>query len=623
MNKNFAKIKKLVLLTLVFFITASLVFRALNAEDKPYVPFSEFMTRVDAGQVASVEIKGENITFITDDATEQTTIRPVGEDIVNRLLNAKVMVDVKSQSPSLFVSILISFVPIILMVVLFVILMRFMTGSMGKSKAKLMQEDKTPVKFEDVAGINEAKAELQEIVDFLKKPEKFTALGGKIPRGALLIGPPGTGKTLLARAVAGEAGVPFFSISGSDFVEMFVGVGAKRVRAMFEEAKKKAPCIIFIDEIDAVGRARGKGIGGGNDEREQTLNQLLVEMDGFSDNQGVIVIAATNRKDVLDPALLRAGRFDRQVFVGNPDVRGRAKILQVHARKVPLAADVDMDVIARGTPGFSGADLMNLMNESALLAVRRDHERVTMKDLEDAKDKVMMGVERLEMGLTDEQKRKTAYHEAGHAIVGRHMPKCDPVYKATIIPRGMSLGMVVSLPEIDKLNHHKDEVTQKIAMTMAGKAAEVIVYGEEGVSNGPASDIQQASALARAMVMRWGMSDKVGPVDYSEAHDGYTGGSTGLSVSAETKTIIEAEVRRIIEEGYAKALKVLTENAEEFENLAQGLLKYETLSGDEISRVVKGLPPREDAVVGLAKEPTAVPPSISLPLPIAAAMGKD
>jgi cell division protease FtsH len=462
----------------------------------------------------------------------------------------------------------------------------------GKSKAKMLTEKQGRVTFDDVAGIDEAKEELEEIVEFLRNPQKFSRLGGKIPKGALLVGPPGTGKTLLARAIAGEAGVPFFTISGSDFVEMFVGVGASRVRDMFEQAKKNAPCIVFIDEIDAVGRNRGAGYGGGNDEREQTLNQLLVEMDGFEANEGVIILAATNRRDVLDPALLRPGRFDRQVTVPNPDIKGREKILNVHARKTPLGPDVDLRIIARGTPGFSGADLANLVNEAALHAARVGRRFVTMDEFEYAKDKVMMGAERRSMVLTATQKEKTAYHEAGHAIVGIELPQCDPVYKATIIPRGGALGMVVSLPEIDRLNWQKSECEEKMAMTMAGKAAEIIKYGPENVSNGPAGDIQQASGLARAMVLRWGMSDKVGNIDYSEAHDGYSGSTAGLSVSANTKELIEDEVKRFIAEAYDRAFEILTDKTEEWERLAQGLLEYETLTGDEIKRVMKGDPPQ-------------------------------
>ena len=465
----------------------------------------------------------------------------------------------------------------------------------GKSRAKLLTEKQGRVTFDDVAGIDEAKEELEEIVEFLRNPQKFSRLGGQIPKGALLVGPPGTGKTLLARAIAGEAGVPFFTISGSDFVEMFVGVGASRVRDMFEQAKKNAPCIVFIDEIDAVGRNRGAGYGGGNDEREQTLNQLLVEMDGFETNEGVIILAATNRRDVLDPALLRPGRFDRQVNVPNPDIKGREKILKVHARKTPLGPDVDLRLIARGSPGMSGADLANLVNEAALMAARIGRSVVNMIDFENAKDKVMMGAERRSMVLTSDQKEKTAYHEAGHAVVGMNLPQCDPVYKATIIPRGGALGMVVSLPEIDRLNWHKSECEEKMAMTMAGKAAEIIKYGPENVSNGPAGDIQQASGLARAMVLRWGMSDKVGDIDYSEAHEGYSGNTAGLSVSANTKELIEDEVKRLIGDAYDRAYAILTEKHEEWERLAQGLLEYETLTGDQIKRVMRGDPPEAES----------------------------
>jgi len=464
--------------------------------------------------------------------------------------------------------------------------------SFGKSRAKMLTERSGKVTFGDVAGIDEAKEELEEIVEFLQDPQKFSRLGGKIPKGALLVGPPGTGKTLLARAIAGEAGVPFFAISGSDFVEMFVGVGASRVRDMFEQAKKNAPCIVFIDEIDAVGRQRGSGVGGGNDEREQTLNQLLVEMDGFESNEGVILLAATNRADVLDKALLRPGRFDRQIHVPLPDINGRKKILDIHAQKIPLGPDVDLRIIARGSPGFSGADLANLVNEAALTAARTGKRFVTMEDFEFAKDKVMMGSERRSMVLTEEQKEMTAYHESGHAIVGIKLPKCDPVYKATIIPRGGALGMVMSLPEMDQLNYFKDQVIQKIAMAMAGKAAEIYKYGEDRVSNGPSGDIQQASSLARAMVLRWGMSDVVGNIDYQAAHEGYSGnGAGGLSISEGTQEIIEAEVKRLIDDGYNTASKLIKDNADEFERLAQGLLEYETLTGAEIKRVMRGEPP--------------------------------
>ena len=559
------------------------------------ITYSDFVKRVDSDQVATVTIDGEQIHLKTADGQQFTTIRPQGEEIADRLIDKNVEVTVERQTQSGFMSMLGVWLPFILLIGVWIFFMNRMQGGgkggamgFGKSRAKMLTEKHGRVTFDDVAGIDEAKEELEEIVEFLRNPQKFSRLGGKIPKGALLVGPPGTGKTLLARAIAGEAGVPFFSISGSDFVEMFVGVGASRVRDMFEQAKKSAPCIVFIDEIDAVGRARGVGIGGGNDEREQTLNQLLVEMDGFDANEGVIIIAATNRKDVLDPALLRPGRFDRTIHVPHPDIKGREKILAVHAKKVPQGPDVDLRIIARGTPGFSGADLMNLVNEAALTAARIGRRFVTMEDFENAKDKVMLGVERRSMVLTPEQKEKTAYHEAGHAIVGLSMPKCDPVYKATIIPRGSALGMVVSLPEMDRLNFHKDEAKQKLTMTMAGKAAEIIKYGDESVSNGPAGDIQQASQLARAMVMRWGMSDKVGNIDYAEAHEGYSGSTGGFSVSAATKELIEGEVRELIENGYQEAHRILVEKHEEFERLAKGLLEYETLTGDEIAKVIRG-----------------------------------
>ncbi len=559
------------------------------------VPYSEFIQRVDAGEVASAKLDGESVIVKGKDGSSYATIAPNDPMLTDRLLAKGVVVEAKSQQQSGILSLMSVWLPFIVLIGVWIFFMNRMQGGgkggamgFGKSRAKLLTEKQGRVTFDDVAGIDEAKEELEEIVEFLRNPQKFSRLGGKIPKGALLVGPPGTGKTLLARAIAGEAGVPFFTISGSDFVEMFVGVGASRVRDMFEQAKKNAPCIVFIDEIDAVGRARGVGVGGGNDEREQTLNQLLVEMDGFDANEGVIIVAATNRKDVLDPALLRPGRFDRTIHVPNPDIKGREKILSVHARKVPSGPDVDLRVIARGTPGFSGADLANLVNEAALLAARVGRRFVTMSDFENAKDKVMMGAERRSMVLTDDQKTKTAYHEAGHAIVGMALPKCDPVYKATIIPRGSALGMVMSLPEMDRLQIHKDEGKQRIAMTMAGKAAEIIKYGEEGVSSGPVGDIQQATGLARSMVMRWGMSDAVGNIDYSEAHDGYEGRTGGFSVSVDTKMLIEQEVKNLIDEGYETARRILLEQAEGFERLAKGLLEYETLTGEEIRKVVAG-----------------------------------
>ena len=562
--------------------------------------YSDFVTDVENGAISNVTLDGEQVRFRKGGA-DFVTIIPSDAKVTETLLANKVPVRAEPQQQSGFQAFLMTILPVLLLIGVWIFFMNRMQGGgkggamgFGKSKAKLLTEKHGRVTFDDVAGIDEAKEELEEIVEFLRNPQKFSRLGGKIPKGALLVGPPGTGKTLLARAIAGEAGVPFFTISGSDFVEMFVGVGASRVRDMFEQAKKNAPCIVFIDEIDAVGRARGAGYGGGNDEREQTLNQLLVEMDGFEANEGVIILAATNRRDVLDPALLRPGRFDRQVTVPNPDIKGREKILGVHAAKVPLGPDADMRIIARGTPGFSGADLANLVNEAALMAARVGRRFVTMVDFENAKDKVMMGAERRSMVLTPDQKEKTAYHEAGHAVVGLALPKCDPVYKATIIPRGGALGMVVSLPEIDRLNWHKSECEEKLAMTMAGKAAEILKYGEENVSNGPAGDIQQASALARAMIMRWGMSDKIGNIDYAEAHEGYSGNTTGFSVSAHTKELIEEEVKRFIQEGYETAHRILTERKDEWERLAQGLLEYETLTGEEIKRVMRGDPPKGD-----------------------------
>jgi cell division protease FtsH len=597
-NRNLAFWVVLFLMIVVLFNVFSSGSGGMQSRE---ISYSEFVANVENGSIDAVTLDGEKVSFVGGDKREYYTIRPGDADVTDLLIQNEVAIRAEQQETSGLQAFLVSLLPFLLLIGVWIYFMNRMQGGgrggamgFGKSKAKLLTEKQGRVTFDDVAGIDEAKEELEEIVEFLRNPQKFSRLGGKIPKGALLVGPPGTGKTLLARAIAGEAGVPFFTISGSDFVEMFVGVGASRVRDMFEQAKKNAPCIVFIDEIDAVGRHRGAGYGGGNDEREQTLNQLLVEMDGFEANEGVIILAATNRRDVLDPALLRPGRFDRQVTVPNPDIKGREKILTVHARKTPLGPDVDLRLIARGTPGFSGADLANLVNEAALMAARVGRSVVTMVDFENAKDKVMMGAERRSMVLTADQKEKTAYHEAGHAIVGLALPQCDPVYKATIIPRGGALGMVVSLPEIDRLNWHKSECEEKLAMTMAGKAAEIIKYGPENVSNGPAGDIQQASGLARAMVLRWGMSDKVGNIDYSEAHEGYSGNTAGFSVSANTKEMIEDEVKRFIQEGYDRAYKILTEQNEEWERLAQGLLEYETLTGDEIKRVMKGEPPHSD-----------------------------
>ena len=518
-----------------------------------------------------------------------------------------------------FGGLFMSLLPIILIVGILFFFMRQMQGggggrgamSFGKSRARLLTEKHGRVTFDDVAGVEEAKEELEEVVDFLKNPAKFQRLGGKIPKGALLVGPPGTGKTLLARAIAGEAGVPFFTISGSDFVEMFVGVGASRVRDMFEQAKRNAPCIIFIDEIDAVGRSRGAGLGGGNDEREQTLNQLLVEMDGFEANEGIIIVAATNRPDVLDPALLRPGRFDRQVTVGNPDVIGREKILRVHIRNVPLAKDVDTRIIARGTPGFSGADLANLVNEAALLAARRGCRVVSMREFEDAKDKVLMGPERRSMVMSQEEKELTAWHEAGHAIVALKVPKADPVHKATIIPRGRALGMVMQLPEDDKMSMSRIEMTSRLAIMMGGRVAEEEKFGNDAVTAGAASDIQQATRLARAMVTRWGLSDAVGPVDYADDQGQVFLGQQLMqssSVSEETSQKIEEEVRQLIQTGMDDARSIMSEFREQWTMIAEGLLEYETLTGDDIRRMMDGKPPlRPNDNDSSTGTPSAVP----------------
>jgi cell division protease FtsH len=488
----------------------------------------------------------------------------------------------------------------------------------GKSRAKLLTEAHGRVTFEDVAGVDEAKQDLQEIVEFLRDPGKYQRLGGRIPRGVLLVGPPGTGKTLIARAVAGEANVPFFTISGSDFVEMFVGVGASRVRDMFEQAKKNAPCIIFIDEIDAVGRHRGAGLGGGNDEREQTLNQLLVEMDGFEANEGIILIAATNRPDVLDPALLRPGRFDRQVVVPNPDIVGREAILKVHVRKVPLAPDVNLKTVARGTPGFSGADLMNLVNEAALMAARRNKRMVTQLEFEDAKDKVMMGAERKSLVMTEEEKLLTAYHEGGHAIVALNVKATDPVHKATIIPRGRALGMVMQLPERDKLSMSREQMTSRLAIMMGGRVAEELVFGREKVTSGAASDIEQATKLARMMVTRWGLSDELGAVAYGENQEevflGYSV-SRQQNISESTAQKIDCEIRRLVEEGYGEANAILKAKRDELELLARGLLEFETLSGDEIKDLLNGKRPRRESVIEPATPRSSAVPNAGKPRP--------
>ena len=574
------------------------------------IPFSAFLADVDGGQVSEVTIKGNNISGVRKDGRSFATYAPNGANLVDRLDKNGVVIraaPTDDGSPSLL-NILISWFPMLLLIGVWIFFMRQMQGGggkamgFGKSKARLLTEKSGRVTFDDVAGIEEAKQELEEVVEFLRDPQKFQRLGGKIPKGVLLVGPPGTGKTLLARAIAGEANVPFFTISGSDFVEMFVGVGASRVRDMFEQGKKNAPCIIFIDEIDAVGRHRGAGLGGGNDEREQTLNQLLVEMDGFEANEGVILIAATNRPDVLDPALLRPGRFDRQVVVPNPDVLGREMILKVHMKKVPLAPDVDAKVIARGTPGFSGADLANLVNEAALLAARKNKRLVTMAEFEDAKDKVMMGAERRSMVMTEDEKALTAYHEAGHALVALSVPKHDPLHKVTIIPRGRALGVTMSLPERDKYGYSKVELTSKLAMMFGGRVAEEIIFGEENVTTGAGNDIQQATGLARRMVTEFGFSDKLGPLRYSaNEEEVFLGHSVTQrqNMSDQTAELIDSEVRRLIEEAESTARKVLTERKDDLEIIARALLEYENLSGEEIKALLRG----EDIFRPSADEP--------------------
>jgi len=570
------------------------------------IAYSEFLTDLDAGRIKTVTISGDRITgTYTDNNSGFQTYSPGDPNLVSRLEAKGVVINARPEtdgSNTIF-GYIISWLPMILILGVWIFFMRQMqSGSgramgFGKSKAKLLTEAHGRVTFQDVAGVDEAKEDLEEIVEFLRDPQKFQRLGGKIPRGVLLVGPPGTGKTLLARAIAGEANVPFFTISGSDFVEMFVGVGASRVRDMFDQAKKNAPCIIFIDEIDAVGRHRGAGLGGGNDEREQTLNQLLVEMDGFEANEGIILIAATNRPDVLDPALLRPGRFDRQVVVPNPDVNGREKILKVHIRNVPLAPNVDLKVIARGTPGFSGADLANLVNEAALMAARRNKRLVTMQEFEDAKDKVMMGAERRSTAMTQAEKELTAYHEAGHAILALNVPSADPLHKATIIPRGRALGMVMQLPEGDRYSMSYKYMVSRLAIMMGGRVAEEMKFGKENITSGAASDIEQATKLARAMVTRWGFSDKLGHVAYGENQEEvFLGHSVARTqnVSEETAQIIDGEVRRLIEEAYKTARDVLTAHKEAWITLAEGLLEYETLSGEEIKQLIAGHKPSRD-----------------------------
>jgi len=583
------------------FLALLLVVTMFSGAGKPsgtLIPYSDFRAAVAEGEVQDVQMSSDSITGTLKNGDGFTTV-PVPNDVgITKLMedNGVRFTGKARESQSVLLFILMNSLPFILILGIAFFALRQMQkggggGAMGfgKSKAKLLTERSGRVTFDDVAGIDEAREELQEIVEFLRDPQRFSKLGGQIPKGALLVGSPGTGKTLLARAIAGEAGVPFFTISGSDFVEMFVGVGASRVRDMFEQAKKNAPCIVFIDEIDAVGRSRGHGLGNSNDEREQTLNQLLVEMDGFEANEGIIIIAATNRPDVLDPALLRPGRFDRQVVVPVPDIDGREKILGVHMKKVPLAPDVNPRVIARGTPGFSGADLANLVNEAALLAARRNKRLVAMQEFEDAKDKVMMGAERRSMVMTDDEKKMTAYHEAGHAIVSVHEAASDPIHKATIIPRGRALGMVMRLPERDSYSYHRDKMHANLSVAMGGRVAEEIIFGHDKVSSGASSDIQYATSLARNMVTQWGMSEKLGPLQYEEQSEGYLGMGAAQRTfrSGSTNELIDTEIKSLVEGAHKRATDILTTHEDQLHLLAQALLEYETLSGEEINALLE------------------------------------
>jgi len=583
----------------------NLIDNPIVSKSQSEITFSQLLAEVDSGNVVDVEISGDNISGHYSDGRSFKTFAPSDPTLIDRLYNRGVSISAKPEKEggSIFLNVLISWFPMLLLIAVWIFFMRQMQGGggkamgFGKSKAKLLNEKSGKVTFEDVAGVDEAKDDLQEIVEFLKDPSKFQRLGGRIPKGALLVGPPGTGKTLLARAIAGEANVPFFTISGSDFVEMFVGVGASRVRDMFEQAKKNAPCIIFIDEIDAVGRSRGAGLGGGNDEREQTLNQLLVEMDGFETNEGIILIAATNRPDVLDPALLRPGRFDRQVVVPNPDIIGREKILKVHIRKVPISSDVDIRAIARGTPGFSGADLANIVNEAALLAARRGLKLVSNAEFEDSKDKVMMGPERRSMVMTEEERTLTAYHEAGHALVSLNYSSSDPIHKATIIPRGRALGMVMRLPERDQISITREKMFANLAVAMGGRIAEEEVFGYDKVTSGASSDIKQATDLARAMVMQYGMSEKLGFLSYGDNEEEvFLGRSVARtqSMSEETQKQVDSEVKVIVDMSYKNAEKIIKGKRKDLDIIAKGLLDFETLTGDEIINLLKGIDPTRE-----------------------------
>jgi len=608
MNPNFRNFALWAIIALLLVALFTMFQTSPSQTSSREIPYSQFLREVDAGRVRDVTVTGNRVlgTYVENGTAFQTYSPVVDGTLLQKLQDKNVMIVARPETDgsSGFLSFIGTMLPMLLILGVWLFFMRQRQGGgrggamgFGKSKAKLLTEAHGRVTFEDVAGVDEAKQDLEEIVEFLRDPQKFQRLGGKIPRGVLLVGPPGTGKTLLARSVAGEANVPFFTISGSDFVEMFVGVGASRVRDMFEQAKKNAPCIIFIDEIDAVGRHRGAGLGGGNDEREQTLNQLLVEMDGFEANEGIILIAATNRPDVLDPALLRPGRFDRQVVVPNPDIVGRERILKVHARNVPLAPNVDLKVLARGTPGFSGADLMNLVNEAALMAARRNKRVVTMAEFEDAKDKIMMGAERRSSAMTEAEKKLTAYHEAGHAITALNVPVADPLHKATIIPRGRALGMVMQLPEGDRYSMSYKWMVSRLIIMMGGRVAEELTFGKENITSGASSDIEQATKLARAMVTQWGFSDVLGQVAYGEnQQEVFLGHSVSQSknVSESTAQKIDTEVRRLIDEAYSEARRILTEKHDDFVALAEGLLEYETLSGEEIKALLRGEKPARD-----------------------------
>jgi cell division protease FtsH len=595
---NFRNLALWIIIALLLVALFNLFQGPAQRQGRAPISFSEFNQQVVGDQIKTVNIAGTHVEGQFKNGTQFSTDIPDDPSLTSRLLEHNVDIKVRPEGDNItLLSVFINWFPMLLFVAVMIFLMRQMQAGggkamgFGKSRAKMLTERQGRVTFEDVAGVDEAKEDLVEIVDFLKDPQKFQKLGGRIPKGVLLVGPPGTGKTLLARAIAGEANVPFFTISGSDFVEMFVGVGASRVRDMFEQAKKNAPCIVFIDEIDAVGRHRGAGLGGGNDEREQTLNQLLVEMDGFEANEGVILIAATNRPDVLDPALLRPGRFDRQIVVPNPDLSGREKILKVHMRKVPLAPDVEPKVIARGTPGFSGADLANLVNEAALLAARRGKRLVSRAEFEDAKDKVMMGAERRTLAMTDEEKKLTAYHEGGHALVALSVTGSDPIHKATIIPRGRALGMVMRLPERDAVSLTRQKLNADLCVAFGGRIAEELIFGYDKVTTGAQSDIEMATRMARAMVTRFGMSDELGPISYGENQEEVFLGhsvSRTQSVSEATAQKIDSEVRRIVEQTYNRAKQILQERLEDLHTLAKGLLEYETLTGEEIKALLRG-----------------------------------